>query len=119
MRSEDLSGAILRPARALAAFAPFVLAAVLLASGPGWAQGADALAEINRQIGKHAATGETDKAAPLAAQYVALARQAHGEDHPEYATAITWLGWVYENQQRYADAEPLFKQALQIRETAF
>ncbi len=119
MRSKDLFGAILRPARALAAFVPVALAVLVLASGPALAQSPDALAEINRQIGKHAAKGETDKVVPLAEHYVALARQAHGEDHPEYATAITWLGWAYQNQRRFGEAEPLLEQAVQIRETAF
>ena len=95
MRMDDgRFGKAWRSARALAAFALIALGAPLLSSAPLLAQTSEELAAINRQIGELMAKGETEQVAPLAERYVALARQAHGEDHPEYATAITWLGWV-------------------------
>jgi CHAT domain-containing protein/tetratricopeptide (TPR) repeat protein len=47
-----------------------------------------------------------------------LARQKHGDKHPEYATAISWLANVYGAQGRYAEAERLYKRSLAIREKA-
>src|SRR5262249_46563128 len=46
-------------------------------------------------------------AIPLAERYVALAHQKHGDNHTEYATAISWLANIYQAQGRYAEAEPL------------
>ncbi len=57
-----------------------------------------------------------NEAARLAERYAAGAREAGGSDSPEYATAITWLAFVYEQQQRKAEAEPLLRQAIEIRE---
>jgi tetratricopeptide (TPR) repeat protein len=83
------------------------------------AQSPNALAELNRWIPELAAKGEMKKATARAKRYVDLARKGAGKDSPEYATAITWLGWLYQSEQRYEDAEPLLKRALVIRETAF
>ena len=47
---------------------------------------------------------------------MALARQKHGEDHAEFAIAISWLAPVYQAQGRYAEAEPLYQRALTIAE---
>lgn len=93
-------------------------AVVLFVGSPAGAQSSDELAEINRRIGELAAKGEADEATALAKRYVDLARNASSEDDPEFATAITWLASLYQSQKRYAYAEPLFKQALVIRETA-
>jgi esterase/lipase superfamily enzyme len=76
-------------------------------------------AEISREIPALAARAKMNEAEALAERYVAAARAKTGEDSLEYATALTWLGWVYKQQQRYADAEPLLKQALAIREKAY
>jgi tetratricopeptide (TPR) repeat protein len=55
----------------------------------------------------------------MAERYVALARQKHGEEHTEFATAISWLAFVYDAQGRYAEAASLYKRALLITEKAF
>ena len=47
-----------------------------------------------------------------------MARQKHGDNHTEYATAIAWLAHVYQARGRYAEAEPLYKRALAIYEKA-
>lgn len=108
-----------RSTSALLALALIALAVFFFASSSGRADSPADFAEINRQIGELTASGKTDEAAALAERYVDLARNAFGEDDPEFATAITWLGSLYQSQQRYAEAEPLLKQALVIRETAF
>jgi hypothetical protein len=41
-----------------------------------------------------------------------------GPDHPVVADSLNNLANLYEDQARYADAEPLFKQSLAIREKA-
>ncbi|MDX2316969.1 MAG: alpha/beta fold hydrolase [Hyphomicrobiaceae bacterium] len=106
----------LRSVRVLVALV--LIAVATSASSPARAQSPDDLAKINRQVAELAAAGKQEKAAALAKRYVALARNASGEDNPEYATAITWLSRAYLSQKRYADAERLLKQALVIRETA-
>ncbi len=108
-----------RSARALVGVVLIGQVFLLLASAPVLAQSPDQLAALNRQIGALVAKGDGKAVVPLAQRYADLARKARGENDPEYATAITWLAWAYQNQQRYADAEPLLKQALAIRETAF
>lgn len=40
-------------------------------------------------------------------------------DSPDLATALSNLGRLYRDQKRFADAEPLYKRALAIREKAF
>ena len=112
-------GKALRSASALLALALIAQAALLLSGLSVRAQSPDAFAAISLQIPELAAKGETDQAIALAERYVAAARETSGEDSLEYATAVTWLGWLYKSQQRYAEAAPLLEQALQIREKAF
>ena len=87
-------------------------------SGGVRAQSYDELGTLNRQLDKLHSNGKDAEAVPLAERYVALARQRYGEEHSEYATAITWLGSLYGSQGRYAEAETLLKQALFIGEKA-
>jgi len=117
-------GKALRSARAL-------VVCVLIAQGlvfvcvPAQAQGQDPddfqddFAEVSRQIPQLAIQGETKKATALAERYVADARETNGEDDPEFATALSWLGWLYQKQDRSAEAVPLLEQALVIREQSF
>jgi tetratricopeptide (TPR) repeat protein len=76
------------------------------------------LRTLNQQIRQLVAAGKHDDAFPLADRYVALARQAHGEEHSEFANALGWLGVIYRAQRRYAEAEPLLQRALAVRERA-
>src|SRR5262245_38605100 len=73
---------------------------------------------LGAQVSRLSSQSKYGEAIPLAERYVALARQKHGEDHAEYATAISWLASVYEAQGRYAEAEPLYKHSLAVREKA-
>jgi tetratricopeptide (TPR) repeat protein len=41
-----------------------------------------------------------------------------GESHPDYATSLNNLALLYDATGRLAEAEPLLKQALEIRHTA-
>jgi esterase/lipase superfamily enzyme/Tfp pilus assembly protein PilF len=111
-------GKALRSARALVVCALIAQAGVFV-SGPARAETADDFTEVSREIPKLAMQGEMNKATALAERYVADARAANGEDDPEYATALSWLGWLYQKQDRTAEAAPLLEQALIIREKAF
>jgi CHAT domain-containing protein/tetratricopeptide (TPR) repeat protein len=91
---------------------------VIAASMQARAQGADDLAALREQVRQLHSQGKYSEAVPLAERYVALARRKHGENHAEYATAISWLGFVYKAQGRYPEAEPLMKRALAIDEKA-
>ena len=72
---------------------------------------ADDLDRLNHEIERLYGENKIAAAVPLAERYVALTRQRYGEDNPEYATALTWLGSLYELQQRFAEAEPLAEEA--------
>ena len=82
------------------------------------AQGGDDLAALRTQVGQLYRQGKYADAIPVTERYVESARRKHGEDHTEYATAISWLALVYKTQGRYAEAEPLYKRSLAIREGA-
>ena len=45
-------------------------------------------------------------------------RKSLGPDHPDVATSLNNLALLYYEQGRYADAEPLYKRSLAIREKA-
>ena len=105
-------------ARALSAAAVLILAALAPTDAAVAQPSADDLAALNQQIGQLHQSRKYAEATALAERYVSLARQRHGEEHAEFAAAITWLGRLYEAQGRYGEAEPLLKRALAIRETA-
>ena len=90
----------------------FVLASM------GHAQGHDELARLRTEVTQLHSQGKYTDAAPVAERYVAIARQKHGEQHAEFAEAISWLGSVYRDQGRIAEAEPLLKRSLAIVEKA-
>ena len=109
----------LRTAPAVVLFLLTALLAVAAIPGAARPQGADDLDRLNHEIERLYGENKIAAALPLAERYVALTRQRYGEDNPEYATALTWLGSLYASQQRFAEAEPLLKSALAIREKAF
>lgn len=72
---------------------------------------------LNRRIAQLKAAGKYAQALPLAQQAVLLAAKK-GADSMELAAALDTLADLYETQKRYADAEPLLKRSLAIREKA-
>jgi esterase/lipase superfamily enzyme len=101
---------------------PVLIAGLLALAAPGGAaraQDQPNLAELNLKIEALRAGGNDAEALPLAKQYAALVRQRHGENNPEFATAITWLASLYESEGNAAEAERLFRKALQIRARIF
>jgi hypothetical protein len=74
----------------------------------GQAQGADDPAALQRQVSRLHSQGKYREVLPLAKRYVVVARQKHGEEHAEFATAIAWLANVYRAQSVTADlAQPI------------
>jgi len=112
-------GASLRSASALLALALIAQSLCPVSHTPARADSSDAFTDISIEIPELANKGEIEQAVALAERYVERARSTSGEESLEYATAITWLGWLYKKQQRYTEAEPLLKRALEIREEAF
>jgi tetratricopeptide (TPR) repeat protein len=84
----------------------------------GEPQSVDDPAALRRQVSGLHGQGKYDEAVPLARRYVVVARQKHGEEHAEFATAIACLANVYRALDRMAEAEPLYQRALAIREKA-
>ena len=109
----------LRSAPAFLTLALIAHFALFLPSCPAWADSPADFSTMSRELPALVNSGKLDEAAALASRYASEAGAATGEDSPEYATAISWLGWVYKQQGRDAEAEPLLKQALAIREKAY
>jgi len=81
-------------------------------------QSDDELARLRSELSRLHGQGKYADAVPVAERYIALVRQRHGEEHPEVATALGWLGIVYQAQGRYAQAEPLYRRSLAVIEKA-
>ena len=47
----------------------------------------------------------------------AIREKALGRDHPDVAISLSNLGFLYRDQGRYADAEPLLRRSLAIFKT--
>ena len=56
------------------------------------------------------------QAEPLLQKVLIICKQELGTDHPETASALNDLGWLYYLQGKYELVEPLLQQALTIRE---
>jgi CHAT domain-containing protein/tetratricopeptide (TPR) repeat protein len=104
--------------RGLAALAVAWVVCGIALTGTTQAQGHDDLAWLNAEVDRLHGQGEFAEAVPIAQRYVELARQKHGEEHPAFATSISWLAFVYQGQGRYAEAEPLLRRSLAIFEQA-
>src|SRR5262245_50507918 len=79
---------------------------------------ADELSDLNARVSALYKAGKYTEAAAVGQRYVELAKALHGDHDPKYADALNWLAMAYEMQGRYADAEPLYKRALGMREKA-
>jgi tetratricopeptide (TPR) repeat protein len=81
-------------------------------------QTADDLSSIIKQINDLRQTGKPRAAADLAIKLVEDSEKTFGKDHPNTARAVFTLGNLYRLSGNYAEAEPLFKQALSTAEKA-
>jgi hypothetical protein len=50
---------------------------------------------------------------------LAIDEKAHSPDHPDVGVSLNNLAGLYVRQGRYADAEPLLKRSLAIKEKIF
>ncbi len=69
-------------------------------------------AEVDRLVG----SGKYAEAIPLAQKRLALLEASLGAEHPDVATALNNLAYIYKNQGRLADAEPLYTRSIGILE---
>jgi eukaryotic-like serine/threonine-protein kinase len=60
------------------------------------------------------AAGEYAKAEPLFREELAEARTAFGPKNPRTARAISLLAWSLMNQQKWSEAEPILREALEL-----
>ncbi len=71
------------------------------------------LARLNANLGRHA------RAVELAGEAVDERRRLLGAQSPELAESLNILGTAFQEQGDYAKAEPVFREALAIREQAY
>jgi tetratricopeptide (TPR) repeat protein len=60
--------------------------------------------------------GNYTAAEPLYKEALAIRKKVLGENHPDYATSLSNLSLLYQYQSRYAEALPLFTQAIDIKQ---
>jgi tetratricopeptide (TPR) repeat protein len=58
------------------------------------------------------------EAAKIAEEALTVAEKAFGPDHPNVATSLNTLAFLYNAQGKYAKAESLYERSLKIREKA-
>ncbi len=75
--------------------------------------------ELNRQVMELYRQGEIDRAVPIAERARDLARQIFPAPNNDLATSLNNLAGLYESQGRWAEAEPLYDEALKICRTLF
>jgi len=91
---------------------------LLLATGwavPVWAQSAELMAAFNRQK-ELREQGRYGDAIPFAEKALELGKKEFGSKHETTVRLLNNLALLYDDQGRYAEAEPLSKRSLAIRE---
>jgi esterase/lipase superfamily enzyme len=73
---------------------------------------------LNRKVEELRQAGKIGEAIPVAERALRVAEKRYGGNHAATAAALTTLAELYIAQNRYADAEPLLKRVLAIREKA-
>ena len=68
--------------------------------------------QLNQLIGQ----GKYQEAIPVAERAVEVAKRSLGADHPKTADALNYLGFIFQKIGNYAKAEPLYQEALRIRQ---
>jgi len=73
---------------------------------------------LNRQVMQLLNQGRYGEAIPLAQRALAIREQALGPEHPDVATSLNNLAYLYKTLGDYPKAEPLYQRALAIQEKA-
>jgi tetratricopeptide (TPR) repeat protein/CHAT domain-containing protein len=82
------------------------------------AQEGDDLAHLLAEVGRLDGQGRFGEALKVAKRAVSLARETQGEEHTDFAAAISYLAGIYQALGQYRQAEPLRKRSLAIYEKA-
>ena len=72
--------------------------------------------EMHDQLAVLYQQGKSTQALTLAITTLKLSDDALGSEHPITTMCLTDLGWMYQNVGDLADAEPIFKRCLEMRE---
>ena len=92
---------------------------LLPATPPVFAQGAGIEWEILNQEGVELLrTGKYDRGVVVAQKALEVAESSVGPDHPDVATSLNNLAFLYDTQGQYVQAEPFYKRALALKEKA-
>jgi tetratricopeptide (TPR) repeat protein len=71
---------------------------------------------LSQQVIELSKQGRYSEALPLAHRALAMREKALGPDHVDVAVSLYLLmATLYQNQGRYADAEPLFKRVIGVK----
>ncbi len=81
--------------------------------------GEELLAQLNAQVIKLYQHGQFNQAVILAKQALELAQSVYQGDHPNVATSLNNLAYLYQFQGKLSQAEPLYQQALAMRQRLF
>lgn len=95
-----------------------LLTVVFVASGNAQPNSAPEVDQLENQLKALYEDGKYAEAVPLAEKAVEILRTRVGEQHPDYADSLQFLGRIYRAQARYADAEQAYKRALAVDEKA-
>jgi CHAT domain-containing protein len=92
-----------------------LLAALIFAVSPAAAQdGGPSYEELAVRVAILARDGRYPEALKVAEEFAAVAKRRGGEETFIYASAIAWVGHLYQKQGRIAEAEPLMERSLVI-----
>lgn len=73
---------------------------------------------LNREAVRLWRAGKSKEALPLAQKTIEISRKVLGETHPDYASYLTMVAILLEEQGDFAQAEILYRQTLDIRKNA-
>ncbi|MBE8968722.1 tetratricopeptide repeat protein [Nostocales cyanobacterium LEGE 12452] len=69
---------------------------------------------LEQQAEKLSNEGKYGEAIPLVERVLAIRKQTLGDEHPDVATSLNNLAFLYREQGHYKRAEPLYRQALEM-----
>ncbi|MEO6610844.1 MAG: tetratricopeptide repeat protein [Chitinophagaceae bacterium] len=73
------------------------------------------LLDLNKKFVELFQQGKYEEAIPYAEKAFATAKKELPEDHPDYATNLENLGWVYLTAGYYSKAEPAYKELVKLK----
>lgn len=93
------------------------MAAVLLAGTiPATAQQTMGIDELHARVNRLVREAEYGEALKTAEQLADAVKKAHGEQHTNYASSLSWIAYIHQLEGRPGAAQPLLERALQIYE---